>query len=86
MSSKNGSVHASRGATRRWPWSSITAKLVALYTLSASVLLAAGMTFLYWVLVRNLDALAAQFAADEIHDIRAELQALHAVGHGIARR
>jgi two-component system heavy metal sensor histidine kinase CusS len=74
MFSKNGSVHASRGTTRRWPWSSITAKLVALYTLSASILLASGMMFLYRVLVRNLDVLAAQFAADEIHDIRAALQ------------
>src|SRR5579862_8924804 len=60
---------------RRW-WSSITFRLTLLYLLSAAAILTASCVLVYWLLARNLDHLAGQFADDEIHDIRAALREL----------
>src|SRR3989442_10874362 len=56
------------------PWSSITGKLIVLYTLSASTMVVLIAGILYWVLIHNLDRLTEQFLASEVNDFRAILR------------
>jgi two-component system heavy metal sensor histidine kinase CusS len=76
MSLKNAEPAAAGLHKRQRWWSSITFRLTLLYTLSAAAILTVCCVLVYWMLARNVDHLAGQFLADEVHDIRLALREL----------